>query len=59
MKVEALADSSSVHLCIPDHVRIQLELEEIDKKEATHPANALERCARLMPEPFGRLRGLR
>ena len=33
--VEALADSGSVHLCIPDHVRIQLELEEIDKKEAT------------------------
>lgn len=35
VKVEALADSGSVHLCIPDHVRIQLELEEIDKKEAT------------------------
>ena len=35
MKVEALADSDSVHLCIPDHVRIQLDLEEIDKKEAT------------------------
>ena len=35
LEVEALADSGSVHLCIPDHVRIQLELEEIDKKEAT------------------------
>jgi len=35
VKVEGLADSGSVHLCIPDHVRIQLELEEIDKKEAT------------------------
>jgi len=35
VKVEALADSGSVHLCIPDHVRIQLDLEEIDKKEAT------------------------
>ena len=35
VKVEALADSGSVHLCIPDQVRIQLELEEIDKKEAT------------------------
>jgi clan AA aspartic protease len=32
---EALADSGSVHLCIPEHVRIQLELEEISKKEAT------------------------
>ncbi|MFN8628566.1 MAG: clan AA aspartic protease [Candidatus Binatia bacterium] len=35
VEVEALADSGSVHLCIPDHVRIQLELEEIDKKEVT------------------------
>jgi clan AA aspartic protease len=32
---DALADSGSVHLCIPEHIRIQLELEEIDNKEAT------------------------
>jgi clan AA aspartic protease len=35
VEADALADSGSVHLCIPDHVRIQLELEEIGKKEAT------------------------
>jgi clan AA aspartic protease len=35
VEVEALTDSGSLHLCIPEHVRIQLELEEIDKKEAT------------------------
>ncbi|MEP7009002.1 MAG: clan AA aspartic protease [Acidobacteriota bacterium] len=35
VKVSALADTGSLHLCIPEHVRIQLELEEIDKKEAT------------------------
>jgi len=35
VKVAALADTGSLHLCIPEHVRIQLELEEIDKKEAT------------------------
>jgi clan AA aspartic protease len=35
VEIEALADTGSVHLCIPDHVRIQLDLEEIDKKEAT------------------------
>ena len=34
IKVEALVDSGAVHLCIPEHVRIQLKLEEIDKKEA-------------------------
>ena len=35
VKVSALADTAAVHLCIPPHVQIQLELEEIDKKEAT------------------------
>jgi clan AA aspartic protease len=35
VRVEALADSGSVHLCIPEHVRLQLELDEIDQKEAT------------------------
>ena len=33
--VNALADSAAVHLCIPPHIQIQLELEEIDKKEVT------------------------
>jgi clan AA aspartic protease len=35
VEVEALADTGAVHLCIPDHVRIQLGLEEIDRKEVT------------------------
>ena len=35
LKVKALADSGAVHLCIPEHVRIQLKLEELDKKEVT------------------------
>ena len=35
VEVEALADSGAVHLCIPEHIRIQLKLQEIDKKEAT------------------------
>src|ERR1700722_5053205 len=33
--VEALADTGSVHMVIPDHVRIQLKLEEQDRKEVT------------------------
>jgi len=33
IEVDALADSGAVHLCIPEHVRIQLKLKEIDKKE--------------------------
>jgi len=33
--VVALADSGTVHLCIPEHVQIQLKLEAIDNKEVT------------------------
>ena len=35
VEVEALADTGAVHLCIPQHIQIQLALEEIDKKEVT------------------------
>ena len=35
VEVEALADSGAVHLCIPEHVRFQLQLVEQDKKEVT------------------------
>ena len=31
----ALVDLVSVHLCIPEHMKIQLKLKEIDKKEVT------------------------
>ena len=33
VEVEALADSGSVHLCIPEHVRMQRHLAEHDRKE--------------------------
>lgn len=35
VEVEALADSGSVYLIIPEHVRLQLALEEHDRKEVT------------------------
>ena len=35
VKVDALADSGAVHLCIPEHVREQLKLEAIDEKVVT------------------------
>ncbi len=35
VEVDALADTGTVHLCIPSHIQIQLKLEEIDKKEVT------------------------
>lgn len=35
IQIEALADTGAVHLCIPEHIRMQLKLEEHDKKEVT------------------------
>ncbi len=35
IKVQALADSGAVHLCIPEHIKIQLQLEEVAQKEVT------------------------
>jgi len=35
VEINALADTGAVHLCIPEHVQIQLKLAEIDKKEVT------------------------
>lgn len=30
-----MANSDALHLCIPEHIRIQLQLDEIDRKEVT------------------------
>jgi len=32
---EALVDTGAVHMCIPEHVAIQLRLEKYDEKEVT------------------------
>ena len=35
VEVAAMADSGALHLCIPAHIQIQLQLEAIDHKEVT------------------------
>lgn len=35
IRVDALVDTGALHLCIPEHVAIQLELEELEKREIT------------------------
>lgn len=35
LEVEALVDTGAVHLCIPEHVALQLELDEFDRRELT------------------------
>ena len=33
--VEILVDSRATHLCIPEHIQLQLQLDPIDNKEVT------------------------
>ena len=33
--MEALVDTGAITICIPEHVAIQLQLEEIEKREVT------------------------
>jgi len=33
--IDALADTGAVHMCIPPHIQVQLQLEEADAKEVT------------------------
>jgi clan AA aspartic protease len=33
IEVDALADTGAVHLCIPQHIALQLQLEEFDRRE--------------------------
>jgi clan AA aspartic protease len=35
LQVEALVDTGAITLCIPEHVRIQLDLEELERREVT------------------------
>ena len=35
VEVDSLADTGSLHLCIPEHLAIQLKLKEIYKREVT------------------------
>src|ERR1041384_6987697 len=45
VNVEALVDSGSTHLCIPEHIQLQLQLEPIDNKEVTLAHD----CKKLVP----------
>ena len=49
VSVEALADAGSTFLVIPDHVRIQLGLEEHDKKEVALAAGSRKKLPYVGP----------
>jgi clan AA aspartic protease len=35
VEVDALVDTGALHLCVPEHIALQLELEEFDRRELT------------------------
>jgi len=35
IQVQAIVDTGAITLCIPEHVRIQLDLEELERREVT------------------------
>jgi clan AA aspartic protease len=35
LEVEMLVDTGDLHMCIPEHVALQLKLEPVDQKEVT------------------------
>ncbi len=43
--VKALVDTGALHLCIPNHVAIQLSLDELDKREVTTASGEKRLCA--------------
>lgn len=45
LEVQALADTGAMHLCIPEHVALQLQLAEQEKREVT----LADGSKRLMP----------
>jgi clan AA aspartic protease len=35
VEVQALVDTGAITLCVPEHVRIQLDLQELERREVT------------------------
>jgi clan AA aspartic protease len=49
IEVDALADTGSVFLCIPEHVRLQLKLEVLEQREVTLADGSRATCPYVGP----------
>ena len=45
----ALVDTGALHLCIPEHIAIQLKLEHLEEREVTTADGIKRRCAYVGP----------
>ncbi|MBL8034697.1 MAG: clan AA aspartic protease [Leptospiraceae bacterium] len=48
-QVESLVDTGAFMLCIPEHVRLQLRLDELEKREVTLADNRKQLCPYVGP----------
>lgn len=49
VEAKALADTGALHLCIPEHVAIQLKLEQLYEREVTTADGSKRLCAYVGP----------
>lgn len=49
VEIRALADTGALHLCIPEHVSIQLRLEKLQEREVTIADGSKRLCAYVGP----------
>jgi clan AA aspartic protease len=49
LETDALVDTGSLHLCVPEHVALQLHLEELEKREVTTADGAKRLCSYVGP----------
>ena len=49
IEVQALADTGALHLCIPEHISLQLGLEELYQREVTTADGKKQVCSYVGP----------
>ena len=49
LQVTAMADTGALHLCVPEHVAVQLQLQELDRREVTVADGSKRACAYVGP----------
>jgi clan AA aspartic protease len=49
IEIEALVNAGALHLCIPEHVAVQLQLQEIYKREVVTADGRRQLCAYVGP----------
>jgi clan AA aspartic protease len=49
IETSSLVDSGALHLCVPEHIAIQLKLKELEKREVTVADGSKKLCSYVGP----------